>query len=216
MQGFFTNFANDVFHILFIFVNIITMSLKAIYGKVPQTIELSDGRVFKLVISSFDQKPKREPYISFDHWKIARVNHKELCEYYGAFVPTKVFFAKPDRYGYIQLREADFLPFKKKFDAYQEKMRKLSMCTELNNKGIELEKAGEIEAAIAVYELNISDKCYPATHAFNRLLVLYRKSKNYKAEKKVCQKALRLFGKIESENKKYSERLDKINKLLGE
>lgn len=192
-------------------------TLKAIYGKAPQTIELSDGRVFKLVLSSFDQQTKnREPYIEFDHWKQCMVKHKALCEYYGSFLPQKIFFANPDRFGYITLKESDYIAFKKKFDKYHEKQQKLALCTALNNKGIELEEAGDIDAAIAVYELNISGSCYPARHAFNRLLVLYRKSKNYKAEKKVCQKALRLFGKIESDKKKYSERLDKINKLLGE
>lgn len=192
-------------------------TLKAIYGKAPQTIELSDGRVFNLVCSSFDQQQKgKEPFVYFNHWGKASVNRKEFCQYYGSFVGDKIFFAIPDTYGNIIINEKQYQSIKKKFDAYQEKQQKLALCTALNNKGIELEEAGDIESAIAVYELNISGSCYPARHAFNRLLVLYRKSKNYKAEKKVCQKALRLFGKIESENKKYSERLDKINKLLGE
>jgi tetratricopeptide (TPR) repeat protein len=193
------------------------MSIKAIYGKVPQTIELSDGRVLHLKSSSYDQRPtEKEPYAFITSYGECVISHYQLCNYYKSFVPTKIFFSTPNRDGEIRIKEKTYLSIKKKFDAYYEKQEKLAKCTDLNNKGIELEKAGDIDAAIAIYELNISGSCYPARHAFNRLLVLYRKSKNYKAEKKVCQKALRLFGKIESENKKYSERLEKINKLLGE
>ena len=192
------------------------MATLKLYGELPQSIELSDGTSMNLVFSSFQQSnTAKEPFVQFDHWGEGRVNYKQLCDYYRSFVPEKIFFSIPDKYGDIRISEKDYLKMKSKFDKYQEKQRALELCAELNNKGIELEKAGEIDKAIEVYELNIAGKCYPARHAFNRLLVLYRKNKNYKAEKKVCQKALKLFGKIESEAKKYSERLDKIDKLLG-
>lgn len=196
-------------------LNLITMLLKAIYGKIPQTIELSDGRVLHLVQSSFEQPTTREPYVNFK-WGTSLVNHKELCAYFGNFVPTKIFFSIPDSCGNIRISENVYESMKRRFDKYQEKQRKLNLCAKLNNIGINLEKAGDIEAAIAIYELNISGSCYPAVHSFNRLLVLYHKSKNYKAEKRVCQKALRIFRNSESLAIKYSNRLAKITELLGE
>lgn len=88
---------------------------------------------------------------------------------------------------------------------------KLSKCAELNNLGISYEKMGDIDAAIQVYEENIS-LGYPATHSFDRLMILYRKNKEYAKEIKVIKKAISVFTK---ENKKRARRAIKENPELS-
>lgn len=68
-------------------------------------------------------------------------------------------------------------------------------CATLNNNGIELEKSGLINEAISVYERNISGNCYPATHSFERLMIFYRKRKDFDNEIRVIQKAIYIFQK---------------------
>lgn len=86
--------------------------------------------------------------------------------------------------------------------------RMLNATTELNNKGIELEKCGEISAAIAIYEECIKLR-YPATHAYWRLAVLYRKAKDRANEVRVIRVALEVFP----EDKKFAARLNKVLSL---
>lgn len=64
----------------------------------------------------------------------------------------------------------------------------------LNNRGAELEKAGDLNGAISSYEDNIA-LGYPATHAYSRLMVLYRKLKRPEDERRVILRALEVFGK---------------------
>lgn len=74
-------------------------------------------------------------------------------------------------------------------------MEDLYFCVASNNRGIELEKSGHIDEAISVYEANIVGDCYPACHSFDRLMVLYRKRKNYTNEIRVIAKAIEIFTK---------------------
>ena len=69
----------------------------------------------------------------------------------------------------------------------------------LNNKGIELEKAGDIQSAIKVYEENVKlyedniDIGFLARHQYDRLIILYHKLKDYENEKRILNKAVVLF-----------------------
>ena len=92
-----------------------------------------------------------------------------------------------------------------------ERENRLFRCTELNNRGMALEKHGEIDEAIATYEQNILPDCYPALHSYDRLLVLYRKRKDYENELRVCEMAIKVF----SEMPKYAQRRDKILALIA-
>ena len=74
-------------------------------------------------------------------------------------------------------------------------MGDLYFCAASNNRGIELEKSGRIDEAIRVYEANIAGDCYPACHSFDRLMVLYRKRKDYTNEIRVITKAIEIFTK---------------------
>lgn len=86
----------------------------------------------------------------------------------------------------------------------------LARTASLNSRGIALEKAGKIEDAISVYEENIA-LGYKAHHAYKRLMVLYRKSKDKKNEIRVIRRALEVFG----EYPEYVERLRNISLLTA-
>ncbi len=74
-------------------------------------------------------------------------------------------------------------------------MGDLYFCAASNNSGIELEKSDRIDEAIRVYEANIAGDCYPACHSFDRLMVLYRKRKDFTNEIRVITKAIEIFTK---------------------
>jgi hypothetical protein len=78
----------------------------------------------------------------------------------------------------------------------------IDRVAELNNKGIQLEKDGDIQGAIQVYEENIRLE-YPATHSYERLMVLYRKNKDVQNEKRVIEIAIKVFSNA---NKQGAER----------
>lgn len=69
-------------------------------------------------------------------------------------------------------------------NAYQLLKYSIDKTAELNCKGIELEKEGDIDAAIEVYEENIKLGCN-ATHSYDRLGVIYRKRNDVENEKRV-------------------------------
>ncbi len=70
-----------------------------------------------------------------------------------------------------------------------------------NNEGIVCEKTGQEDKAIALYEDNIADG-YPATHAFERLMKIYRRRKEYDNEIRVIRRAINIFSE---ENKRRAE-----------
>lgn len=86
-----------------------------------------------------------------------------------------------------------------------ERSNRLNATVELNNKGIALEKNGDVPAAIATYEECIKLR-YPATHAYWRLAVLYRKAKDKDNELRVIRVALEVFPGDE----KFTARLNKV------
>lgn len=80
-----------------------------------------------------------------------------------------------------------------------------------NNKGIAYEKDGNTKAAIKVYRKNI-EIGYPATHSYQRLMILYRKDNNFKEEIIILDKAIDLFSLLSGYDKyvtRWKERRDK-------
>ena len=138
-----------------------------------------------------------------------RVLKKELEEryYHFALLPKNLFFKEPDRMGYITIPAKTISLLEKELQKELAKEKSLKDCVERNNKGIAYEKAGNIDAAVKLYEENIKPGCYPAMHSFDRLLVIYGQNKDYKNEIRVCKRAVAVFKKID----KYKDRLDKIN-----
>lgn len=111
---------------------------------------------------------------------------------------------------YIEITQSELESLRKKAKLRDEKDAKLNLCAERNNLGITYEQSGNIRAAIDIYEENIKPGYYPALHSFDRLLVLYRKQKDYKNEKRVCKRAISTFKTIQ----KYKDRLIKIETLI--
>jgi tetratricopeptide (TPR) repeat protein len=90
---------------------------------------------------------------------------------------------------------------------------KLYRTAARNNKGIALEKDGNIESAMKIYEENIKDG-YPAIHSFQRLMIIYRKLKRYSDEVRVIEVGMSILSKKNPElSLEWSERLIKVNKL---
>lgn len=141
--------------------------------------------------------------------KVKRMDFIHEFMEYGV-IPEDLYWLEEDSNGYISFPKHRLDELKAKKNAYISRTEKLPKCAELNNKGIELEKQGKIVEAIAIYEENIKGDCYPAMHSFDRLLVLYRKSKDYENEKRVAEKAIYLFS-----DNKYKERLQKIKLLIS-
>lgn len=93
--------------------------------------------------------------------------------------------------------------------------RRLQTCCLTNNNGIALEKAGDIDAAIAEYEENIKGG-YRALHSYNRLMVLYRKRKDYDNEIRVIDYSIGVFigdNRYDGEIAKWRERRTKAEQL---
>lgn len=102
--------------------------------------------------------------------------------------------------------EKDYLEkLEKKYRPIKQREERLFKVCNLNNEGMKLEKQGKILEAIDIYEECIKIPVQ-ARHAYDRLLVLYNKAKEYKKELRVCKKAIKMF-KGET---KYEERLLKI------
>ena len=111
---------------------------------------------------------------------------------------------------YMEVSDSEYREMMLRYERRQRDDKRLSECVELNNEGISHEKNGDVESAIKVYERNICPGCWPARHSFDRLLVLYRKKKDYGSERRVCLRAVDEFP----EEKKYIQRLLKIDKLI--
>lgn len=144
--------------------------------------------------------------------RIISVNKLELDDRYMHFavLPERIFFAGTIN-GQIELPAKKILSLEHKLELAINKQKSLIKCIERNNRGTQLEKSGNISEAIKVYEENIKPRCYPATHSFDRLLVLYRYIRDYQNELRVCKRAVKIFPSID----KYAARLEKIQLLIS-
>ena len=67
-----------------------------------------------------------------------------------------------------------------------------------NEQGHEFEKQGRVEDAIAIYEVNVVDRC-DTPFTYKRLAILYRRLGEYAKEIRVLERALE---RIQGANKK--------------
>jgi len=74
-----------------------------------------------------------------------------------------------------------------------------------NLKGIELEKDGNVDQAIILYERNINEN-FVGNHPYDRLAIIYRKRKQFDDEVRILEKAIEIFEKITSSPKKFKKR----------
>ncbi|MFK2438092.1 hypothetical protein ACIXRX_21280 [Bacteroides fragilis] len=129
----------------------------------------------------------------------------------GAVMDEDLFWKYNGTDKYIDLPKSQLDAMEEKRIAYMKQERSNHRIAMLNNKGIELEKRGEIQEAIKIYEQNISYEDCDATHSYDRLMILYRKQKDYVNELRIIKKAISTFPK----EKKYAERLKKVELLIN-
>lgn len=98
--------------------------------------------------------------------------------------------------------EKEYNELNEMWHKYRDKQLALAKTSEYNNQGIELEKANRIEEAIKIYEKAIALR-YPATHAYDRLMILYRRIGQYEQEQRVINIAIDVFSE---ENKRRAEK----------
>jgi tetratricopeptide (TPR) repeat protein len=115
---------------------------------------------------------------------------------------------------------------KKKNEIVQVKLENIASS---NNSGIDLEKKGDIDGAIEIYEQNIKARG-AATHAYDRLMILYRKRMDYLNEGRVIKIAIEVFSKeneirlqkalvkakSESKKKEILNAFEKFERVLGD
>jgi tetratricopeptide (TPR) repeat protein len=117
-------------------------------------------------------------------------------------------------YNYFVIFKVDFDYIVKRHNKWMERERTLSKTVELNFKGKDLEKEGKIDEAIKCYEENVK-LCYPAMMSYDRLLVLYRKKKDYENEKRICLLTIDMCKK-ENERRLQNTLSNKENEGLEE
>lgn len=127
----------------------------------------------------------------------------------GGILPEHYAFEIPDSHGRIAVPYVLLTSWEQKHDEFLAKQKKLRQCAKPNTKGTAYEKQGKIKLAIKTYEKNIEGDCYQATHSFDRLMILYRKAKDYDNELRVCEKAIQVL-----KYNRYIQRKAKILLLL--
>lgn len=117
-----------------------------------------------------------------------------------------------------------FFKKKKKIEDYTKIEEKIfDQMVDNNLKGIELEKKGNIDEAIKLYEFNIKHD-FDGNHPYDRLAIIYRKQEDYNNEIRVLNHAVNVFTRLQKSTKrrdvkpkleKFKTRLEKA-KLLKE
>lgn len=111
----------------------------------------------------------------------------------------------------IYLTDSEVAELSRACEEYSSEERRLFRAAELNNLGIEAERAGDVGKAVSLYEQNILPGSYFTTYPYRRLCVIYRRQKRPEDEKRVIASALaRLEGhKNTKEWLYFAERLKK-------
>lgn len=147
------------------------------------------------------------------------VKIKEFIEKYakGCSIPRNLQIEMIKAIGrgekYYSITEEEYRTTLDNYDKHIKQEQALFKCAELNNKGMAQEKSGDIDLAIETYEENIKGG-YPALHSYERLMILYRKRKDYQNELRVIEIALQVFTSVELQEK-YKQRKEKTLTLLN-
>lgn len=91
---------------------------------------------------------------------------------------------------------------------YEEERKKQEKHFQLVQKGVEFEKNGDIDKAIAIYE-KLAKENFEGSHVYNRLAILYRKNKDYLKEQIILSKAVFVFTHIVHVGR--GDRIPKLN-----
>ena len=99
-------------------------------------------------------------------------------------------------------------------------MNKFDKQVERNLKGVELEKSGQVDKAIKLYERNVGEN-FEGNHPYDRLAIIYRKRDLIDDEIRVLEKAVWVFENIVYKGRgdkptkleKFKKRLEKVKSL---
>lgn len=143
-----------------------------------------------------------------------KVNLKDFTSNYGSGMEFDDFLKYQDmmlRGIYTVTLSQEYVEnIKNRYMNNKEKEALLFRTAELNNKGLELEMQGDIDGAISIYEENIKGGS-KSTHSYDRLMILYRKAKEYDHEIRVINKALDVFSDDSVLVEQYQYRLKRAN-----
>lgn len=147
-----------------------------------------------------------------------RINIQSFIRKYMSVLPMDLFTELNNlslQGTHAQITTCTIIELDKRLAERKAADRALKACAKRNTKGKEYEKAGEIGLAIRTYEKNIEGDCYSACHSFDRLMVLYRKRKEYDKELAVIEKALDVLCKrYPNLEIKYEDRKNKVLDLI--
>lgn len=158
------------------------------------------------------------PEVPQGHTGQKSVNLNSFFAKYLSVMPRDFYFALCDfeAQGYRSVTMSTFYieELDRRLAEKTRQEKRLKQCAERNTKGQEYEKEGKIDRAIAIYEKNIEDDCYPACHSFDRLMILYRKRQDYDNEIRVIHRAIKVLCQRYSDlREKYESRLAKATAL---
>jgi tetratricopeptide (TPR) repeat protein len=149
-----------------------------------------------------------------------KVNIDSFFNEYKGVIPRELFgrMSRAMLNGETDLEISD-VDYNRTLYLKQEQVKRveaLARCAKLNNEGTAYEKECNIDEAIRCYEQNIGENAYPACHAYDRLMVIYRKRKDYDSELRVIDEALKYlcatYGML---REKYEERKQRVLSLKG-
>ena len=86
-------------------------------------------------------------------------------------------------------------------------MNRFEIQVDRNIQGIKLEKKGDVDRALELYEMNISEN-FEGNHPYDRLAIIYSKKGRIKDEIRVLKKGIYVFEKL-----KFKQRKDVAPKL---
>lgn len=101
---------------------------------------------------------------------------------------------RPD-YVEFDTEDADYKAAKSYYEANIKEEQLLAETSNLNSKGIALEKEGKIDEAIAVYE-QCATLGYRASHCYERLRILYKKRKDYDNMARIMRRCGEVYGEL--------------------
>ena len=144
-----------------------------------------------------------------------RMSQEELKKYVdyaeSITLPEDAFMAYLGGEKVITIDLAELKKKQEEHLKYQENWKAFLRCSELDKMGMQQEKEGSIDEAIKTYEQNIAAG-YVASHAYNRLMVLYRKANDYINEIRVLKRYYEVYKLPESDLEKDIKRIEDKHK----
>lgn len=137
---------------------------------------------------------------------MVRVKWSYLDKKYMAVMDDDLSDMYDGETNYIDIPKSTLDKMESRRKKWEKRKRSIERIAEMNNQGMELERRGEIDEAIKMYEKNISYGDCEARHSYDRLMVLYRKRKDYENELRIINAAISMLP----DKSKYLERKDKV------